>query len=157
MANVNHVGVTVGNLDEAIAFYSAVFGLTVLAGAESCNRGTRGGERRVQVFGERWHEMRIAHLADEHGTGVELFEFIDPSMVKPAEHFDYWRIGISHIAFTTADLEAAIAALERHGGTARTAIHEVLPGCRVCYCMDPWGNPVELSSETYPATHPHVH
>jgi catechol 2,3-dioxygenase-like lactoylglutathione lyase family enzyme len=98
--------------------------------------------------------MRLAHLADENGTGVELFQFLELEPVYPAEHFDYWRIGVSHLAFTTPDLEETIERLEASGGKARTGIHEVRPGCRVCYCMDPWGNPVELSTGTYPQTHP---
>jgi catechol 2,3-dioxygenase-like lactoylglutathione lyase family enzyme len=152
--NVNHVGVTVGDLDAAITFYSEVFELDVLVGAETANTHTAGADRRADVFGERWQEMKIAHLADSNGTGIELFEFIDPAVVYPEEHFDYWRVGLSHLAFTVPDLEAAIASLEAHGGVARTGIHEVLPDCRVCYCKDPWGNAIELSTGTYSQTHP---
>jgi catechol 2,3-dioxygenase-like lactoylglutathione lyase family enzyme len=152
--NVNHIGVTVGDLDQAIAFYTEVFGLNLLVGAETASTSTLGASRRAEVFGDRWRQMRIAHLADDNGTGVELFQFIDPAMVYPEEHFDYWRVGFSHLAFTSPDLEGTIAALELHGGKARTGIHEVLPGCRICYCSDPWGNPIELSTGTYPQTHP---
>jgi catechol 2,3-dioxygenase-like lactoylglutathione lyase family enzyme len=152
--NLNHIGVTVDDPDNAIDFYTKVFGLGLLVGAETATRNTDGADRRAKVFGEQRGKMRIAHLADKNGTGVELFQFIEPEMVYPAEHFDYWRIGLSHLAFTSPDLEGAIAALEANGGKARTGIHEALPGCRVCYCMDPWGNPIELSSGTYPHTHP---
>jgi predicted enzyme related to lactoylglutathione lyase len=152
--NVNHIGVTVGDLDQAIAFYSKVFELRVLVGAESASTATPGADRRADVFGTRWREMRIAHLADANGTGIELFQFVDPKLVYPAEHFEYWRVGLSHLAFTVPDLEIAISTLEAHGGQARTAIHEVLPGCRVCYCKDPWGNAIELSTGTYPEVHP---
>ena len=152
--NVNHVGVTVGNLDLAIAFYREVFGLRVLVGAEDASTATAGADRRADVFGAHWGGMRIAHLADDNGTGVELFEFIEPAMVFPENHFDYWRIGLSHLAFTVPDLEDTMASLEAHGGAVRTAIHEVLPDCRVCYCKDPWGTPIELSTGTYPDTHP---
>jgi predicted enzyme related to lactoylglutathione lyase len=152
--NVNHIGVTVGDLDAAVVFYSEVLGLDVLVGPEHATTRTPGAERRAEVFGQRWHEMRIAHLADDNGTGVELFEFVDPEMVYPDEHFDYWRVGLSHLAFTVPDIEASIASVEANGGSARTAIYEVLPGCRICYCKDPWGNPIELSTGTYPQTHP---
>ncbi|MET7992167.1 VOC family protein [Amycolatopsis sp. NPDC005232] len=152
--NVNHIGVTVGDLDEAIEFYSAVFELRILVGAETATRETAGADRRREVFGERWREMRIAHLADDNDTGVELFQFIDPEMTAPQEHFDYWRIGFSHLAFTTPDLDSTLATLEAHGGSVRTGIHEVEPGRRISYCKDPWGNPIELSSAPYPAVHP---
>lgn len=151
---VNHIGITVGNLDEAIEFYTTVFGLELLVGAETASTSTPGADRRAEVFGARWGEMRLAHLADGNGTGVELFEFIEPAMVYPEEHFDYRRVGFSHLAFTVDDLEAAMAALTSAGGGVRTGIHTVRPGCRICYCKDPWGNPVELSTGTYPQTHP---
>lgn len=152
--NVNHIGVTVGNLDEAIAFYTTVFGLEVLVGAETATTRTAGADRRAEVFGAFWGEMRIAHLADGNGTGVELFQFVEPAMVYPDEHFEYWRVGLSHLAFTVDDLEETMAALEASGGEVRTGIHEVRPDCRICYCKDPWGNAVELSTGTYPQTHP---
>lgn len=152
--NLNHIGVTVGDLGKAIGFYTTVFGLELLVGAERVTRDSAGVERRLEIFGERWNEMLIAHLADANGTGLELFQFTGPEMVYPLEHFDYWRIGISHLSFTTPAIEETIARLEANGGKARTAVHELLPGCRVCYCMDPWGNPIELSTGTYPQTHP---
>ncbi|MET7393751.1 VOC family protein [Dactylosporangium sp. NPDC005572] len=152
--NVNHVGVTVGNLDQAIEFYTRVFELELLVGAETASRQTPGADRRAEVFGARWGRMRLAHLADANGTGVELFEFIEPAMVVPEEHFDYWRMGLSHLAFTVEDLEGTLAAFEAAGGTVRTGIHTVRPGCRICYCRDPWGNAIELSTGTYPETHP---
>lgn len=152
--NVNHIGVTVGNLDQAIRFYTTVFDLELLVGAETATTQTAGADRRAEVFGARWGGMRLAHLADGNGTGVELFEFLEPAMVYPEEHFDYWRIGLSHLAFTVDDLEATMAALATAGGTVRTGVHEVRPGCRICYCADPWGNAVELSTGTYPQTHP---
>jgi catechol 2,3-dioxygenase-like lactoylglutathione lyase family enzyme len=152
--NVNHIGVTVGNLERGIEFYTSVLGLELLVGAETANKHTPGADRRAQVFGAHWGEMKLAHLADGNGTGVELFEFIEPAMVYPEEHFDYWRLGLSHLAFTVDDIEATMAALTAAGGEVRTDVHEVLPGCLICYCKDPWGNPIELSTGTYPQTHP---
>ena len=150
----NHVGITVGDLDAAITFYTSVFDLQVLVGAETASTQTPGADRRADVFGDRWKKMRIAHLATDSGMGIELFEFIDPAVVQPDEHFEYWRIGLSHLSFTVPDLEASIEAFVAAGGVARTAIHEVREGCRVCYCKDPWGTAIELSSGTYPETHP---
>ena len=133
----NHIGVTVGDLDKAIDVYTAVFGLTLLVGAETATRETDGAERRAEVFGERWRGMRLAHLADENGTGVELFQFLELEPTYPSEHFDYWRIGVSHFAFTTPDLEEVMARLEANGGKVRTGIHEVRPGCRIALNVSP--------------------
>jgi catechol 2,3-dioxygenase-like lactoylglutathione lyase family enzyme len=151
---VNHIGVTVGDLDRAVCFYRDVFGLDVLVGPERARAGHAGTERRADIFGTRWGEMRIAHLADENGTGVELFEFVQPPVEYPVEHFEFWRVGFSHLSFTVDDLESMRAAIEAHGGATRTAVYELQPGCRICYCKDPWGNAIELSSGAYPETHP---
>lgn len=152
--NLNHIGVTVGDLDQAIEFYTSVFDLELLVGAELADKTTPGADRRAQVFGDHWGAMRLAHLVDGNGTGVELFEFIEPAMVYPEQHFDYWRMGVSHLAFTVEDIDATAAALEAAGGEVRTDVHTVLPGCLIRYCMDPWGNALELSTGTYSQTHP---
>jgi catechol 2,3-dioxygenase-like lactoylglutathione lyase family enzyme len=154
--NLNHIGVTVGDIGQAIDFYTAVFGLELLVDAEHVTRDSVGVERRIEIFGERWGGMLIAHLADDNGTGLELFQFTTPEVAYPPEHFDYWRIGVSHLSFSAPDIEETIARLEAHGGRARTAVHELLAGCRICYCMDPWGNPIELSTGSYRETHPPV-
>lgn len=150
MIEVNHIGITVGDLDAAVTLYKAVFDLEVLVEAETATLKTAAGDRRRDVFGPRWGGMRIAHLATRGGgTGIELFEFLEPATVAPDEDFAYWRRGISHICFTVDDLEASIEKLISFGGRKRSQIHTVWPETRICYCEDPWGVVIELSSRDY--------
>ena len=147
--DVNHFGITVGDLDAAVQFYTSVFDLEVLVPAQTASRNTAFAERRRDVFGNHWGEMRLAHLATPSGVGFELFEFVEPATIKPEKEFEYWRIGISHICLTVDDLDGTIEKLIAHGGRRRSEIHKVWPGTSVCYCQDPWGVVIELSSQSY--------
>ena len=156
MTAFNHVGVTVPDLDAAMRWYVAVFGLRLIEGPDSASLSTPGGSRRADVFGPAWKEMRIAHLVTEEEAGIELFQFTDPPVEKPPDNFAYWRIGVFHIALTVGDVDGTAAEIARTGGKRRTDTHTVRPGCVVCYCEDPWGNVLELSSRSYIETHPPV-
>jgi catechol 2,3-dioxygenase-like lactoylglutathione lyase family enzyme len=150
LAELNHVGITVGDLDAAVRLYEAVFNLEVLVQPQLATLETAAGERRRDVFGPRWGAMRIAHLATrDGGIGIELFEFLEPATVAPEIGFEYWRRGISHLCFTVEDLEGSIEKLVSFGGRKRSQIHTVWPGTRICYCEDPWGVVIELSSRDY--------
>ena len=147
---LNHVGLTVGNLDEGVRFYTLVCGLNLIAGPGSIDTSDPSGTaRRREIFGPRWQGMRLAHLADENGTGVELFEFPEPDAEPQPAEFRFWRIGVSHLAVTVNDMEASRDRLVELGGKARTPVFTLHPGCRICYCEDPWGNAIEFSTVDY--------
>lgn len=138
---VDHVGLTVTDLDAAIAWYSAVFALEVLQGPTVIG----GDEDRVRdIFGPDLADFRIAYLGSESGPRVQLFEFTDPPAERRSENFEYRRIGISHLGLGCDDVAEAVARLEAHGGRRRSAIHGTPPGPVYCYCEDPDGNVIEL-------------
>ena len=150
LAGLNHVGITVGDLDAAVRLYTAVFDLEVLMEPQLATLETAAGERRRDVFGPRWGAMRLAHLATrDGGIGIELFEFVEPATVAPEVDFEYWRRGVSHLCFTVADLQRTIDRLVAFGGRQRSKIHTVWPETQICYCEDPWGVVIELSSRDY--------
>jgi catechol 2,3-dioxygenase-like lactoylglutathione lyase family enzyme len=147
---INHVGISVGDIDRAVEWYRDVLGFEVLVEAGTHTLSTANGERRKDVFGPRWREMRLAHLATPSGIGVELFQFVDPPSTPVEDPFEYWRHGIFHLCVTVEDLESTLGLLRAADGVVRTEIHTVRPGTRVVYCEDPWGTIIELSSGTYP-------
>jgi catechol 2,3-dioxygenase-like lactoylglutathione lyase family enzyme len=149
MTAMNHVGITVGDIDRAITWYMSVFELRLLAGPAHCDTTTAGAARRADVFGKQWGGMKLAHLATDNGAGIELFQFLEPPVEAPSETFPYWRCGTHHLAVTVTDFDGSLERLLSHGGRQRTEIHEVGEGLRVCYCEDPWGNVVEIVSKTY--------
>jgi len=147
---INHVGVTVGDLGAGVRWYREVFGLTVLAGPVETGLDGDAGERRSDIFGPRFARMRLAHLIDSSGVGIEMFEFIEPATGTPDEIFAYWKTGFSHVAFTVEDLEATRGKITELGGRARTGVYQLANSdCRVCYCEDPWGTAIELSTRPY--------
>jgi catechol 2,3-dioxygenase-like lactoylglutathione lyase family enzyme len=149
MSEINHIGLTVGDINAAVTFYTSIFDLEVLMAPSIHTLDSPAGERRRDVFGQQWGGMKLAHLATPSGIGIELFEFIEPATLPAEERFAYWRIGVSHICFAVADTEDTINKLVKAGGRQRSQIHTVRPGTQVCYCEDPWGTIVEVSSGTY--------
>jgi catechol 2,3-dioxygenase-like lactoylglutathione lyase family enzyme len=146
---LNHVGITVADIDAAVRFYTQAFGLRILVAPFDASTETEGADRRFDVFGATWGHMKLAHLVNAEGAGFELFQFVRPPVHVRAEGFDYWNRGISHIALTVDDIEGTVERIERLGGRARTRIHELPSGTRICYCADPWGTAIELVTTSY--------
>ena len=149
MTELNHVGITVGDIAAAIDFYVGALDLELVDGPLHCDTGTSGAQRRADVFGARWAGMELAHLVATNGAGVELFQFIEPAVVAPAHEFEYWRMGPHHVAFTVPDVRSAVDRIVAAGGRQRTDVHDVHNGALICYCQDPWGNVVEVVSTSY--------
>jgi catechol 2,3-dioxygenase-like lactoylglutathione lyase family enzyme len=147
--DLNHVGVTVPDIRAAIDWYVDVLGLELLVGPLHCDLTTRGGDRRANVFGDRWGGMKLAHLVTSNGAGLELFEFIEPKVVPPGENFHYSEIGPHHLAFTVDDFDAVLAAILERGGKQRSQVFDVNDGEYICYCEDPWGNIIEIVARSY--------
>ncbi len=154
MVDVNHIGITVPDLDAAGAWYRSVFGLRLIEGPEDASTRTPGADRRRDVLGDGWGAMRVVHLRADNGTGIELFEFIDPPYEAATETFPYWRAGFSHLAFTVDGIDRVSAEIVRTGGRTRSQIHHLHGRCRVRYCEDPWGTVLGLSTGSYHQSHP---
>src|SRR2546429_1710270 len=105
---MNHVGLTVGDIDKAIRWYQDVFGLILLVGPLHCDTTTAGAARRNEVFGSQWAGMKLAHMLTDNGCGLELFEFVTPQGGPPEDNFQYWKYGASHIAFTVDDFDRTL-------------------------------------------------
>lgn len=146
---INHVGLTVTDIDAAVEWYARVFGLTPVFGPVE----VRGPGRSKAVFGPAFGAMKRAVLRSADGAGVELFEFIEPPTVRPDDPFRYWETGPFHVCFTCSDVAGQLAAVAAAGGRARTEPLDAGHGRRIAYCEDPFGNVLELTdrslSDTY--------
>ncbi|HTC68968.1 MAG TPA: VOC family protein [Acidothermaceae bacterium] len=141
VATVDHVGLTVTDLDASIAWYQAVFGLSVVQGPHVIG----GAEERVgDIFGPGVGDFLIVYMGSGSGPRLQLFQFLQPPVERRTETFEFWRTGISHLSLTCVDVPASVARLEAHGGKRRSGIHGALPGPIYCYCEDPDGNVIEL-------------
>jgi catechol 2,3-dioxygenase-like lactoylglutathione lyase family enzyme len=146
---INHIGITVSDIDAAVDWYCSTFDLTVLVPVHDATTQTDGAARRRDVFGKQWRHMKLAHLADREGVGFELFEFVEPPVIPTEDGFDYWSIGVSHIALTVEDLPATVDRIITGGGRTRSEVHELPSRVRICYCSDPWGTTIELVTDSY--------
>lgn len=145
----NHVGVTVPDMDRAIAWYGAVLGFRLIYRRMLEHRPDVPEVR--QIFGSRFGRAHQAHMLGANGVGIELFQFIEPPVAVPADNFRYDVTGIFHICVTDPDLDGLVSRVVAHGGRQRTKIWRFLEGrpYRLVYCEDPFGNIVEALSHSY--------
>lgn len=150
---LDHVGLTVPDLDAAIEFYRKAFGAEVVyrlgpfdaAEMPDMPDGRDWTEAHVDVPGAR---LDMALVKADPGFAVELFEYAAPadSRDRPPRNCD---AGGHHMNLKVSDLEAAVAHMEAHGCTALegpiTAEEGPLASMRSQYLRDPWGNYFELT------------
>ncbi|MGB0715712.1 MAG: VOC family protein [Phycisphaerae bacterium] len=117
---LEHVNLTVKNLDRSIQFYREVFDFD------------------VRWKGKTNNGKPAAHVGDDR-CYIALFE---SESDRSGETIDYGRPGMNHFGFVVDDLDAAIARLRRAGGQPHAEM-DYEPGRR-CYFLDPDGIEVEL-------------
>jgi methylmalonyl-CoA/ethylmalonyl-CoA epimerase len=120
MTTIDHVGIAVPDLREAIAFYELAFGITSVheevneeQGVHEAMLAVGDGETRIQLLAPLTPESTIARFIGRSGPGLQ------------------------QLAFRVADLEAASAALRARGlrllydaprrGTAGSRVNFVHP------------------------------
>jgi catechol 2,3-dioxygenase-like lactoylglutathione lyase family enzyme len=139
---VHHAGITVSDLDRAIAFYRDGIGLEVQMVFE------RDDETIARVVGMPGARLRIAFMrAGDESTRVELLQYLDPSG-QPLS-FRSNQPGSGHVCFQVDDVVAVVERLRAAGATfISDAPVELLQGpnagARAMYLRDPDGAAVEL-------------
>jgi catechol 2,3-dioxygenase-like lactoylglutathione lyase family enzyme len=153
---VNHVAVSVTDINFAVEWYRDVLGLEVLAGpVEISSDGTHTDPHLAatvkKIFGPSLGSFLICHLKSENGAGIELFQFLEPASEKRENNFEYWKTGFFHIAFTDPQIDELAEKIALSGGRKRTEVLEIVPGSdkRICFCEDPFGNIIEIYSHSY--------
>jgi glyoxylase I family protein len=156
LSHVDHVGLTVPDLDAAARFYCDVFGgheLYRLGPFDAAELPRAAGgrdwtEAHINVAGAR---LTIAMLNIGPNLMLELFQYDRPAdrREQPPRNCDF---GGHHIAFKVADIEAAKTYLASHGCTVMEGPIVLDQGpcamSRVNYVLDPWGNQLELVEYT---------
>jgi catechol 2,3-dioxygenase-like lactoylglutathione lyase family enzyme len=136
MPVVNHVGLTVTDLDRSIAFYRDVVGLPVQV-------------ERFHVAGE-WFDT----LTDNAGAVVEGAMLGDESFClqllqyeqggAPESPTGHNRVGNLHLSINVADVAAKRDAVVASHHDATPIVDLPPPGARSFYVHDPDGVPVEF-------------
>lgn len=148
----SHIGITVPDLDKAVAFYREVMGFYVIMPPTVVKKKTETaiGQMCLDVFGNDWETFRIAHMSTSDKIGIELFEFPQTKNTKP--QFDPFRAGLFHFCVQDPDVEGLVEKIVAHGGKQRMPIREYYPGekpYRMCYVEDPFGVVFEIYSHSY--------
>jgi lactoylglutathione lyase family protein len=151
----SHIGISVTDLEQAVEFYSKVFGFYVIMGPTEIKHDESAiGIMCDDVFGKGWGSFRIAHLATGDSVGIELFQFINAE--RRENNFEYWKTGVFHFCVQDPDVEELAKRIVENGGKQRMPVRYYYPGekpYRMVYCEDPFGNIVEIYSHSYELTY----
>lgn len=148
---IDHVAMTVPDVEEATRFLREAFGARVLYDGQTPSSPAVAGSHAERVFGMppggSWDWRRMLAVGD---SVLELFHYRVEGQSPAGETYD---LGIQHIALLVDDLDEAAARFERAGGTLYAA-HDapdgrVGPGTAWVYGRSPWGAIFELV--TFPA------
>jgi methylmalonyl-CoA/ethylmalonyl-CoA epimerase len=122
LLRIDHVGVAVADLDEAVAFYERVFGMRLVHEETNEEQGVR--------------EAMMAVGPDDNGGLLQLLAPLSPASTI-GRFLDRNGPGIQQLAYTVADVDTASAALRERGvrllydhprrGTAGSRVNFVHP------------------------------
>ena len=135
--HVDHVGITVPDLDAAIQFFENALGADLLWKLGPFDETPTGAEI---------HSIYLAMLRLGPSINVELMAFdADAQQRTMPSNIDY---GATHIAFFVDDIEAAAESLKEHGAEMLKgpldAKGDVKQGERIWYFKTPWGAFMEI-------------
>jgi catechol 2,3-dioxygenase-like lactoylglutathione lyase family enzyme len=150
--SLNHIGVSVADIDAAIRWYQDVLGFRLFAGPTEVSIDSAAGEQAHDVLGTVFRKMRIAHLTTGSGVGVELFQSIDPRHERRETAVEFWKSGVFHFCVTDPDIEALAAKIVATGGRRLSKIWNDRPSSnehRMVYCQDPFGTLIEIHTHSY--------
>jgi len=153
LQRVDHIGLTVGSVEEGVRFYSDVLGGRELyrlgpfdaRDMPPLEDGRDWTEAHVGVPGAR---LSFAVVRMCEGFNIDLFEYERPPGANaiPPLNCD---VGGHHISLKVSQLDPAIAFLQSEGVELLAGPIEIPGGpggpARSIYFRDPWGNHLELS------------
>lgn len=155
---MDHVGITVPDIDCATRFFEEAFDAELIYESKSLadepDEGPETEQKLNLLPGTRVNAVRMLRL--RCGPGVELFQMAGPQQGEPARPSDY---GLQHFALYVDDIDAAVIQFEAAGGSMFTGPQKIMfepekgDGNVFCYGATPWGSVIELI--TYPSPMPY--
>lgn len=152
---INHIAVSVPNLEEAMKWYTEILGFTVIKPpVEIVADDSLIGIAMKDIHGPKLKKMRMAWLSSANQVGLEIFEYVEPRAERRTDNFEYWKSGFIHICVTDPDIEGLCKKISESGGRQRSKIWKVVPdkGIRIVFCEDPFGNIIEIYDHSYEQT-----
>ena len=128
--HIDHVGLSVADLDAQVEWYTKVFGFTTAREFEVAPIGLRG------IF-----------LVDANGFAIELLQKQGSSRNFKASNVAEGAMnqGFGHLCYRVDDVAAMNARMLEHGATQIMPVQESPePGVTMAYLADPEGNLIEI-------------
>jgi catechol 2,3-dioxygenase-like lactoylglutathione lyase family enzyme len=154
---IDHVGVTVPDIEEAARFFAEALGAEPLYEMAPSKPATDDNLRLEQAQlgtrpGTRWRRALMMRLGD--GPCIELFDYEDPDRRPAVTATD---LGVQHFAIYVDDIDAVKDRMVAAGATALEGPSplngpEAGEGNQWLYVQAPWGGLIELV--TYPSSQP---
>lgn len=147
---IDHVAITVPDIEQATAFFSRAFGARIVLEGLSLGDEPCAGEGAELAFGMPRGGRIVARRVLNMGghANVELFQFEGMEHQRPPHTYDY---GIQHFAVQTDNLQKTAADFLRAGGRlyqSEEFAHAVLEGMGPAqgwlYGETPWGSVIEM-------------
>ena len=136
---LTHLGICVSDLERSLRLYRDVLG------CKEVGRLELEGEPTATLNG--WPDVKVrAIYLERDGWRLELMEFPVPGWIGPKEPRPMNQLGLTHLSFRVADLDAVCAQLQAAGGGVLPETRLQLPGSstRVIMALDPDGVRLEL-------------
>ncbi len=152
---MNHLGITVTDIDAAVKWYKDVLGFEHIIGPlDLVPDDSHAGKLAYDILGPRLKKGQFAHMKASNGVGLEIFSFDDEDAGPKEDNFEYWKNGIFHFAVTHSNPSELAAKIVKNGGKKRTEDWEIFPGSgrMLTYTQDPWGNIIEIYNYSYADT-----
>jgi catechol 2,3-dioxygenase-like lactoylglutathione lyase family enzyme len=147
LRGVEHIGLTVPDLETATQFFVDVLGAEALFEVGPFASEDDWMEKHLGVH-PRAVIRRLRMLRLANGPSIELFEYSSPDQDYPRSKNS--GVGGHHLAFYVTDMVAAVDHLKRHGVTIlsdpTTLADGASAGLTWVYFLAPWGLQLELVS-----------
>jgi catechol 2,3-dioxygenase-like lactoylglutathione lyase family enzyme len=144
---MHHIGITVPDIEEGIAFFEAVFGAVNVFRTGPFSVDEAFMQRKLGVPPHtRIRDLVFLRCGD--GTNVELFEYSgEDSSARPRRNSE---VGGTHLCFEVEDVFASAERLRAQGiqllDGPNTADSGPLAGFSWIYLTAPWGQSLEIAS-----------
>ena len=122
---MDHVAMSVKEMDKAIAFYRDVIGMEKVFDREF-------GSGLAQLIGAEKAKVRVVHMKLGEAF-VELFYYEYPKGREPIPDHQQSDYGLTHIGFMVEDFQATYQHLRDHGVKFLSDPVELRPGVFVAY------------------------
>lgn len=139
---LNHVSLTVADIDASLAFWRDALGLVLLG------RGVVEYDHLNRIVAAKHTRIEWAELSISDGVFLELFRYLEPQGHPiSTEPFDP---GSTHVCLEVDGLDQLVGRIHRAGYETRSSEPVEIPlgdwkGFRDIYVIDPDGAIVELS------------